>query len=65
MVNEGSQFIIATHSPILLGLPNAQIYNFTMDGVKETEYEKTDSYVITKSFLNKREMFLKELFDEI
>jgi predicted ATPase len=36
-----------------------------MDGVKETEYEKTDSYVITKSFLSKREMFLKELFDEI
>ncbi len=65
MARDGSQFIIATHSPILLGLPDAQIYNFTKEGIKETEYEKTDSYVITKSFLNKREMFLKELFDEI
>ena len=65
MVKEGSQFIIATHSPILLGLPNAQIYNFSRDGVCQTEYEKTDSYTITKSFLGNREMFIKELSDEI
>lgn len=65
MVKEGSQFIIATHSPILLGLPNAQIYNFSRDGVCQTEYEKTDSYTITKNFLGNREMFIKELSDEI
>ena len=62
-VQEGSQFIIATHSPILLGYPDAQIFSF--DGpLHECAYEETGSYRITKLFLERKEQFLKELLEE-
>ena len=44
LVREGSQFIISTHSPILLGYPNARIYVLSDDGINQTEYEDTDQY---------------------
>ncbi|WP_100012508.1 AAA family ATPase [Lentibacillus sediminis] len=56
-----SQFIIATHSPILLGYPDAAIYNFDDDQISEMGYEQTDHYKITKYFLENRERFLQEL----
>jgi len=59
-----SQFIIATHSPILLGYPEAQIINFNTSPISEITYEETDHYQITKGFLNRRELYLKELFKE-
>jgi len=59
---EGSQFIIATHSPILLGLPGARILSFSEDGIRPIQYEDTESYQITKLFLERREQLLKELF---
>jgi predicted ATPase len=59
-----SQFIIATHSPILLGYPKAQIYNFDMRPVSPIRYEQTDHYIITKQFLMNKEGMLKELFDD-
>ena len=62
MALEGSQFIIATHSPILLGLPGARILNFSEDGIQPIAYEDTESYQITKLFLERREQLLKELF---
>ena len=62
MALEGSQFIIATHSPILLGLPGARILNFSEDGIRPIQYEETESYQITKLFLERREQLLKELF---
>ena len=61
MAMEGSQFIIATHSPILLGLPGAQILNFSDDGIHPISYEETESYQITKLFLERREQMLAEL----
>jgi len=63
-VHEGSQFIIATHSPILLGLPEAEILSFNEDRIYPIAYEDTESYQITKLFLNNREGSLKKLFDE-
>ena len=60
---EGSQFIIASHSPILLGIPNAQIYSFDNGTIQECNYEETESYKITELFLNHRENFLKKLLD--
>ena len=48
-----AQFLIATHSPILLGIENATIYSFDFDSVQETEYEETDHYKIYKHFLFK------------
>ena len=62
MAMEGSQFIIATHSPILLGLPGAQILNFSEEGIQPISYEETESYQITKLFLERRRQMLDELF---
>ena len=64
MAMEGSQFIIATHSPILLGLPGAQILNFSDEGIQPIHYEDTESYQITKMFLDNREYMLKRLLAE-
>ena len=58
-----AQFIIATHSPILLGYPDAHILNFDEVPISEIEYEETNHYFIMKGFLNRREKFLKELFE--
>ncbi len=60
----GSQFVIATHSPILLAYPDAEIYTVTENGMELTEYEETDQYRLTKYFISNHEDFLKELFDE-
>lgn len=47
-----AQFIIATHSPILLGYPNATIYSFDGEEIKSIRYEETIHYIVTKRFLN-------------
>ena len=52
LVNENSQFIIATHSPILLAYPNATIYQLDDTGIKQVNYEETEHYMVTKYFLN-------------
>jgi predicted ATPase len=64
LVGEGSQFIVATHSPILLGYPNARIYVLSDDGISETSYEDTEQYDLTRSFLDDRERFLHYLFSD-
>ena len=61
---EGCQFIIATHSPILLGYPHATILQFHDQGLEEVAYEQTEHYQITKYFLQHREKMLKELLIE-
>lgn len=60
----GSQFIIATHSPILLGYPDATILSFDDGQITEVEYEDTDHYRITKYFLQHREKFLKDILED-
>lgn len=65
MAKEGSQFIIATHSPILLGIPDAQIMSFSEEGIAPCQYERTQSYIITKAFLCNRERMLKEILADI
>jgi predicted ATPase len=54
-----SQFIIATHSPMLMAYPNATIYEVTADEMKKTALENTDHYTITKSFLNNPNSYLR------
>lgn len=63
--NSDSQFIIATHSPILLSYPNAIIYSCDNDYLEEISYTETDHYKITKQFLNNYELYLKNLFNDI
>lgn len=62
LVKKDSQFIIATHSPILLAYPNAKIYLFDSTGISETQYENTEHFTLTKDFLNNYRARLKRLF---
>jgi predicted ATPase len=64
VANGNAQFIIATHSPILLGYPNADILSFDEGQITKIEYEMTDHYQLTKYFLQHRERFLSELFKD-
>ena len=61
---QGSQFIIATHSPILLGIPSAQIISFDEGTVHNCEYEDTESYKVTEMFINNRGALLERLLSE-
>lgn len=58
LVENGSQFIIATHSPILMAYPQAQILLFSEDGISETSYKQTEHYQITKQFLDNPQRML-------
>lgn len=53
-----AQFIIASHSPILLAYPDADIYSFDSSPIRKVMYEETDYYRIYRDFLNNRERFL-------
>lgn len=64
MAERGAQFIIATHSPILLGCPNAEILSFDDSKITPCSYEDTMSYQITKRFLYNRERMLDELLNK-
>ncbi|MDF2721849.1 MAG: ATPase [Paenibacillus sp.] len=59
-----AQFIIATHSPILLGYPDAQIFDFDTQPISEIDYEHTLHYLVTRRFLENRKAVLKELFED-
>ena len=59
---QDSQFIIATHSPILLGLPDAELLSFDEGVIHPCEYEETESYQVTEMFINNREQLLRRLF---
>jgi len=61
MLKQDAQFIIATHSPILLGFPDAVIYSCDRAPIEVVPYEELDHVVITRDFLNSRERFLKYL----
>ena len=63
MALSGSQFLIVTHSPILLGLPGSSILNFNESGIEECSWEDTESYQIMKMFLDSREAVLYHLLD--
>jgi len=63
LVGQGSQFIISTHSPILLAYPNATIYEIGENGLEELDYEQTDTYSVTKDFLENYAKRLKVLLE--
>lgn len=59
-----SQLIIATHSPILMAYPGAQIYVFSKDGIQKQAYKDTEHYQITKRFLDNPDRMLQTLFED-
>ncbi|MDZ4860586.1 MAG: AAA family ATPase [Candidatus Hydrogenedentes bacterium] len=63
LVKDGSQFIIATHSPILMAYPHARIFMFGEEAIREVPYEDTEHFTVTRDFLEHRETMLKELLD--
>jgi predicted ATPase len=54
-----AQFIIATHSPLLLACPQAIIYSFDQSPIRRIQYEQTDHYLIYKDFMMDRSKYLK------
>ncbi len=64
VVRRNSQFLIATHSPILMAYPHATIYEFGADGIRATAYAETEHYRLTRDFLASPATFLRKLFDE-
>ena len=61
MVRQDAQFIVATHSPIVLAFPGARIYSFDDGAVRETEYESLEHVRLTRDFLTAPERFLRYL----
>ena len=61
LVNARSQFIIATHSPILLGYPDAWIYQATPYGLERVAWEDTEHYQVTRGFLTRSQTYLDVL----
>jgi len=62
LVQQGSQFIIATHSPIIMAYPHAQIYQI-QEGFESVKYEGTEHYQIMRAFLNNTQKMLDILME--
>ena len=61
LVRKNPQFLIATHSPLLLAYPNAEIFVLSERGIEKTPYRQTEPYLLTKRFLEAPERMLNEL----
>jgi len=61
MLSQDAQFIIATHSPILMAFPKAVIYNFDHSSIKPVEYTDLEHVNLTRSFLNDPQAYLRQL----
>ena len=61
LVQEYSQFIIATHSPLIMAYPHAWIYQFTAEGLERLSYEETEHYRIARAFLRDPQAMMREL----
>lgn len=60
-----AQFIIATHSPMLICYPEATVYKFDESGINKIGYEEAEHFYITKSFLNDPSSYLRHLMDDL
>lgn len=61
MVSEGSQFIIATHSPIIMAFPNSEILSFDSIPIQKVNYNELEHVTLTKSFLQDPQSFINKL----
>ncbi len=62
--NQGAQFVIVTHSPVLLGIPDAEILLFDDGLIHTCAYQETGSYRVTEMFIRNREKLLKTLLED-
>ena len=63
LVRDGSQILIATHSPIVMSYPNAIIYQLGPDGPRQIQYTETEHFQVTQAFLSRHEEMLKVLLE--
>jgi predicted ATPase len=63
LVQKRSQFVIATHSPILMAYPNAWLYQITTEGLARIEYQQTEHYIVAKRFLSNTEAELQRMLE--
>ena len=61
LVQQGSQFIIATHSAILMAYPESSIYQFSQDGIAPVAYEDTEHFQVSRDFLANPQRMLRQL----
>jgi predicted ATPase len=64
LIERGAQFIVATHSPIIMAYPDATIYEFSSTGVREVAYRDTEHFRVTHAFLTRTDKMLEELLKE-
>lgn len=64
LVKQGSQFIIATHSPIIMAYPDCTIYLLADNGFNTVEYTETEHYAVARQFLNNHDKMLKTLLED-
>jgi len=64
LVTRNSQFIIVTHSPIIMAYPDSTIYMFSEDQITTVEYTQTEHFTVMQDFLTHREHMLKVLLRE-
>lgn len=64
LTKQNSQFIIASHSPILMAYPGAAIYLLDDEGISRTSYEQTEHYKLTLDFLFNHQAYVRKLLEE-
>ena len=64
LVKKDSQFIISTHSPILMTFPNAEVLEITETGINPVNYKDTEHYIVTKRFMDAPEKIIENLLGE-
>lgn len=65
LVNKNSQFIISTHSPILMTYPGAEVFEISEDGIKSVDYKETEHFLVTKRFMDAPERIIEDLLGEV
>jgi len=64
LIQRDSQFIISTHSPILMMFPGAEIFQCTQEGIQRVRYQDTEHYQITRMFMDDPDRMFRYLFTE-
>jgi len=62
MVNEGGQFIVATHSPVLMAVPGATIYSFDSSPLQAVAYDALEGVELLKGFLQAPERYMRHIW---
>ena len=64
LAKRGAQFIVSTHSPILITLPESDIIQFSEKGLERVKYQETEHYQVTRNFLANPDRMLRILLEE-